>query len=114
MNNEQNHIDDLISRYLVGEATPEEQEQLNAWIASSVENDLYYQKLKRAFELSETYYSRKASEAAIDVDQEWNHFVNQIENKESTPNPVNSTRKKYFMDAYCGNFTFIDCIRIYH
>lgn len=85
MNNEQNHIDDLISRYLVGEARPEEQEQLNAWIASSVKNDLYYQKLKRAFDLSGTYYSRKASEAAIDVDQEWNHFVNQIENKESTP-----------------------------
>ncbi|MBP9925421.1 MAG: FecR domain-containing protein [Cyclobacteriaceae bacterium] len=85
MNNEQDHIDDLISRYLAGEARPEEQDQLNAWIASSVENDLYYQKLKQAFDLSGTYYSGKASEAAIDVDQEWNHFVNRVEKKKPTP-----------------------------
>lgn len=85
MNNEQNHIDDLISRCLTGEAKPVEHDQLNTWIASSEENNAYYQKLKRTFDLSGNYYPNKTLTGSIDVDQEWNHFVNRIEKKRSTP-----------------------------
>jgi transmembrane sensor len=85
VNKEENYIDNLITRCLTGEATTDEQEQLSAWIALQVENRKYYQKIKQAFDLSGQYYANKGSKVPdLDIGQEWDHFLNQIEKKETT------------------------------
>lgn len=82
MNKEHNHIDDLISRCLTGEATTDEQEQLSAWMELQDENRKYYHKIKQTFDLSGEYYANKESKVPnLDIDKEWNHFLNQIEKK---------------------------------
>jgi len=84
VNKEQNYIDDLISRSLTGEATVEEQQELSTWVALQEENKKYYQKIKQTFDLSGEYYSKKESKVPnLDIDKEWNHFLNQIEKKET-------------------------------
>ncbi|HRG78458.1 MAG TPA: FecR domain-containing protein [Cyclobacteriaceae bacterium] len=85
MNKEENHIDDLITRCLTGEATTDEQEQLSAWIDLREENRKYYQKIKQAFDLSDQYYANKETKVPdLNIDHEWNHFLNQLEKKETT------------------------------
>jgi transmembrane sensor len=84
VNKEENHIDDLITRCLTGEATSDEQKQLSAWIALQEENRKHYQKIKQAFDLSGEYYAKKETKVPnLNLDQEWNHFLNQIEKKET-------------------------------
>ena len=45
-----NHsIDDLISKYLCGEATPDEAMQLEVWKQNSTENQLYFDNMQQSF-----------------------------------------------------------------
>ncbi|MFZ1560420.1 MAG: hypothetical protein WAT37_10875, partial [Saprospiraceae bacterium] len=45
-----NHsMDDLISKYLCGEATPDEAMQLEEWKQISKENQLYFDNMQQAF-----------------------------------------------------------------
>ena len=81
MNKDQNHIDDLISRSLSGEASTEEEKQLSLWIAQHDENSQHYQKIKRAFDLTGEYFASKVSkESDLNIEQEWNHFLNLFRN----------------------------------
>lgn len=84
MNKDQNHIDDLISRSLAGEASAEEEKQLTAWIAQQGENNQHYQKFKQAFDLVGKYFANKVSkEPDLNIDQEWNHFLSQVTKKKT-------------------------------
>lgn len=82
MSKEQNDIDELITRSLAGETTAEEEKNLSAWIALAEKNKEHYEKLKRVFMLGDAYYKKpKQAEPALDIDQEWNHFLKQIDAK---------------------------------
>jgi len=84
VNKGQEHIDDLISRCLTGEASSEEQQQLTAWIELQAENRKYYQKIKQAFDLSGEYYANKENKVPdLNLDLEWNHILDQIKKKET-------------------------------
>ncbi len=84
MNIDQNHIDDLISRSLAGEASAAEDQQLAAWIAQQDENKQHYQKTKRAFDLGGDYFTNTISnEPDLNIDQEWNHFLKQVDEKKN-------------------------------
>jgi len=77
---EQNDIDELITRSLAGETTTEEEKNLSAWIALAEKNKVHYEKLKKAFMLGDSYYKKeKQPEPVLDIDQEWNHFLKQID-----------------------------------
>ena len=78
MKDEHNDIvKDLMTRYLAGEASFEEEKQLLAWIAQHPDNEAEYLATKKVFELSQQHYTSKATES-IDIDKEWGHFVNTI------------------------------------
>lgn len=47
----QQYIDELIAKYLAGEALPDEAIMLDDWRASTVENNLYFIQSKKAFQL---------------------------------------------------------------
>ncbi|RAW03442.1 FecR family protein [Pseudochryseolinea flava] len=49
MNNLPTHIDELISKYLAGEASPEEATQVNTWAAADDSNKKYLQQLEFIF-----------------------------------------------------------------
>jgi len=79
---EQNDIDELITRSLAGETASEDEKSLLAWIALAETNKEHYEKLKRAFMLGDSYYKKaKQAEPLLDIDQEWNHFLKQIDAK---------------------------------
>ncbi len=99
MSKVQNDIDELITRSLAGETTAEEEQNLSAWRVLSDGNSKHYQNLKRAFLLGDSYYKKeKQPEPVVDVDQEWNHFLKQIDtgNKDNVRS-FNSPAKAYSM-----------------
>lgn len=82
MNNGKNDIDELIARSLTGETSPEDEQRLATWLAQSKDNSDYYQKLKKVTTLADHYYQSKATLPEVNLDQEWNQFLNQVgENK---------------------------------
>jgi len=96
--NEQNDIDDLISRCLAGEASAQEQNQLTDWLTLREENERYYQKLKRAFELSGEYFSRKAySKLQLDVEAEWNLFLKNSQTNQTKVRSIVPQKNAYSM-----------------
>lgn len=83
MNNPEHDINLLISLSLSGEATPAEEKILLDWISLSEENRVSFEKAKKAFSLTEKYYQAKGPEPAIDLDQEWDHFLKQVDKKDN-------------------------------
>jgi transmembrane sensor len=96
---EQNDIDELITRSLAGETTAEEGKNLSAWIALAEKNKEHYEKLKRVFLLGDSYYKKaKQPEPALNIDQEWNHFLKQIDaGHKDNVRTLNSPAKTYSM-----------------
>lgn len=73
------HItDDLLVKYLLGEATPEEQEQVQQWIAASEENKKYYGHFKNILESSK----RMAAVSTVNEEAAWQRFQKRIHNPE--------------------------------
>jgi transmembrane sensor len=78
--------EELIVRYLSGEASAEEEQKLLAWIAQHPSNKQQFLTSKKVFELSDQHYAaHDVKSLDISVDQEWNHFVSKIEKKKETP-----------------------------
>ncbi|HEX8040236.1 MAG TPA: FecR domain-containing protein [Chryseosolibacter sp.] len=74
-NADNDSADELIARYLAGEASGAEEQQLLSWLKVSEENRRHYAQLKKAFELSGGYLSLpSAGTADIDIDHEWDRF----------------------------------------
>ena len=74
---------ELIAKSLAGEASPEQEKELQEWIAQSPENERYFSEVAKVFKLSEKYYAdRPADNLKIDIDAEWNHFVKTISKDE--------------------------------
>jgi len=86
VNDEQDHIvDELITKYLAGEASAEEENRLLAWIALTPENERHFLGFKKVFDVSQKHYAQEADGHPVNLDQEWNHFVRQINaSKEKT------------------------------
>ena len=82
--------DELIIRHLTGEASAEEEKQLQLWMAQLPENEKYYEELKKVFELSANHFAKNSKQPVdINVDQEWNTFVATISKKETPIRTLN-------------------------
>lgn len=85
--NNQNHSEEtlLIAKHLSGETTHSEEEALQRWISLSNDNEQIYLKFKRVYEVSGKIYDHSAGDSlGIDVEQEWNLFVNKVEQQGKT------------------------------
>lgn len=79
-------VKELITKYLADEASSEEARALQDWITQAPENERQYRAYKKVFELSQQHYAQKADEThTVDIDQEWNHFMNNIRGREIEP-----------------------------
>lgn len=54
MKNHSEHLDDLIGKYLLGEATPAEMAEVDAWVQLAEENRHYFNQLKAIIQKSES------------------------------------------------------------
>lgn len=85
--------DELIIRHLTGETSSQEEKQLLMWMAQLPENKRHYLDVKKIFELSTKHFAENSKQQVdINVDQEWNKFVNTIEKKETPIRPLISER----------------------
>lgn len=96
MNNHNDLIDDLIGKYLLGEATPAERSEVDAWIQLSEENKQYFDQLKTIIQKSEATQSKQA----FNADTAWNKVKARIESvpeikREAKVIPIN--RNKLFL-----------------
>jgi transmembrane sensor len=68
---------DLITRYLSGEATPDEVITLSGWLKSNSENQKMFEEYQKTFDAIE----ESRINSAIDVNDEWNKFRTKIKNE---------------------------------
>ncbi|QQT27384.1 FecR family protein [Sphingobacterium spiritivorum] len=70
--------DVLVTKYIVGDASPEEVLVVEQWISSNHENEKVYQQMKKAWELSK----QTTVPEDIDVDRVWADFVRRKNERE--------------------------------
>lgn len=74
-NDSNDSVNDLITRYLVGEATPGEERELMAWVNRNDDNRRHFNTLKKALGLADQHFAATFSEGLpIDLDSEWDQF----------------------------------------
>ena len=67
-------VDILIISYLKGEATPEQQNELLAWLEADVENKLYFRSIKDVYDLGRIESDLLNSQ----VDRQWKKFLDHV------------------------------------
>jgi ferric-dicitrate binding protein FerR (iron transport regulator) len=72
---------ELLVKYLLGEATSEEQVAVQAWIAASKENERQYLQVKKVWEESR----QQAAARTVDVDAAWARMQQRLHQKATTP-----------------------------
>ena len=79
------HItDDLLVKYLLGEATADEQTLVEEWIASDAANKKQYDDFKTIWEESK----RLAATSTIDEDAAWQRFKNRVATGQENKAPI--------------------------
>ena len=73
--------DDLLVKYLLGEATPEERVQVEGWLAESEEHKTYYHQLEQVWVASKTLAAKKE----VDEEAAWQRFRTRIRQGNGTP-----------------------------
>lgn len=66
--------DDLLVKYLLGEASPNEQQAVNEWRAQRPDNEMYYQQLNAVWEKSRVI----AAKTTVSEDEAWGRFRQKI------------------------------------
>lgn len=80
MNEKPDHIsDEVLVRYLVGEATQEEQQSVKQWIDASEENKRYFDHFRLILEERD----RMAKPGAVNANDAWERFVARTEREEA-------------------------------
>lgn len=72
--------DDLLVKFLLGEASPEEKEQVNRWLDASADNRAYLEGLQRIWQQSREL----AVVSEVDADAAWSRFKSRVAVKNNT------------------------------
>jgi transmembrane sensor len=83
MDKHETYYPDLITRYLAGEATPEEVSELSEWVRESTDNKLLFKQLHRTWLLM----TRQEVTQQMDLKEEWVKLQRKLGNK-GTSGPV--------------------------
>lgn len=79
INESHDSVNDLITRYLAGEATAGEERELLSWVNRSDDNRRHFNALKKAFELADQHFAATSSEnLPIDLNHEWDRFTENV------------------------------------
>lgn len=73
------HIELLISRYLLGEASADERQEVDEWRNASPENELQFIEMQKTLDQTTSHLIGDSSDTKhIDIDMEWSRFQNTI------------------------------------
>jgi len=76
-------VETWIAKHLTGEATPQEETQLQEWIDENPENKKLFVDFKQVMELGKKHYDTNSSISLnIDINSEWNHFLKNVEHNQ--------------------------------
>lgn len=79
MINDRNDINDLITKHLISETSPDEEKALSVWINENDANRRHYEEFQKTFQLTEEYFAIPAGENLdLNPDEEWDHFTAKI------------------------------------
>lgn len=87
-----NHMDDLIAKYLAGEATSQEAQEVENWTKADKENQRYFDQLKMIIERA----SAVQDNLQFDEDQAWKKLKSKIEGKKAAVVPLQSFNRAFF------------------
>lgn len=105
MSYDSTHIDNLIARYLAGEASQKEWEELSLWMETSPENKKYFEGIK--FVHDKAVASHRI--AKVDVDKAWAKLSSQmtVPTQVSTPKIVDLPLYKKAWFRVAASFTIL-------
>ncbi len=75
------NMDDVLVKYLLGEATQAEQNDAEQWINASQANKRYFEQFRLIWDESR----QLASKSEVNTDEAWGRFMNKIQAEEATP-----------------------------
>ncbi|MBK8428211.1 MAG: hypothetical protein IPL27_20610 [Lewinellaceae bacterium] len=75
------NIDELLAKRLAGEAAPEEEQQIEAWLRESADNRQYFEGLQRLWEQAPV--SRAATLPAVDTERALQKVKMQLRSRRS-------------------------------
>ena len=78
--------DDLLVKYLLGEASPDEQQEVTQWRSQSAANETYYQQLSAVWEKSRII----AAKTTVSEEEAWARFQQKVTNNGSSAQPQNT------------------------
>lgn len=84
------YYDDLLTRYFLGEATPEEINGLSEWLSRDPLNMKLFDEYHQTWLLT----VKDAVSSSIDIDKEWSTLMNRIDHPSSASPATRSLRKK--------------------
>lgn len=84
------YYDDLITRYFLGEATPEEISGLSDWLSRDPLNIKLFDEYRQTWLLT----VNDAVSSSIDIDKEWSELISRIDHPSSASSATRSLRKK--------------------
>lgn len=83
MQEQNNKMDDLLVKYLLDEAMPEEKRAVDEWLAADDTNRRYYDHFKLIWEQSKNL----AAQSHVDTDAAWQRFQQRVVQAEQTISP---------------------------
>lgn len=98
--------DDILVKYLLGEASDEEQVAVQGWVDSNAENKRYFEHFKLIWEQSE----KLAAKSTVDEHAAWERFQQRIAQKENAPKVIALPRRQFtFMRAAAAILVLVFC-----
>jgi len=95
-NNERLNVsDELLIKYLLGEADNDEVRQVELWLNASEENRLQFERFKKIWEESEALAAR----STIDVDHAWSRFKERAQGSQPIRKTISFTPRRWLHAA---------------
>lgn len=89
MSREINDIDELLGKYLAGEATPDETALVDEWVQHSDENRVHFNELKKIFDHAASIKELRA----FDTDAAWNKLRSRLNDQKIKRLQIETTNK---------------------
>lgn len=102
MKDDNNIYKDLITKSLVGEATVAEENQLQEWLATNPEDKKDFEESKRVIELTDQHYATGLENPSLNVDNEWQVFLETVESKKTKVVPLTTAQPNRWLKIAAG------------
>jgi len=97
------HMDDLIGKLLAGEATSQEQQQVEAWLRANTSNQKYFDQVKTIFDKA----ASNTIQLQFDTDAAWGQVKKRLKEKQTKESSIQNTGYWSILKIAAGILIFI-------